>query len=83
AKGFYKIGFGDQSVGSLDDGLGFGMLLIVQGFHEGMGDNIFVPWGNNSFKFADNPLSVKLDDGSIVNNPIGQGQQRELQLRNS
>ncbi|GAC1439448.1 MAG: hypothetical protein NVSMB63_04760 [Sediminibacterium sp.] len=83
AKGFYKIGFGDQSVGSLDDGLGYGMLLIVQGFHEGMGDNIFVPWGNNSFKFADNPTSVTLDNGSVVNNPIGQGQPRELQLRNS
>jgi len=83
AKGVYKIGFGDQTVSSLDDGLGFGLLNVVQAFHEGMGDNIFVPWGNNSFKFADNPLSVKLDNGTVVSNPIGQGQQHELQLRNS
>lgn len=83
AKGFYKIGFGDQGVGSLDDGLGYGMLLIVQGMHEGMGDNIFVPWGNNNFKFLDNPLWVKLDNGTKVNNPIGQGQIYEGKLRNA
>ena len=82
AKGFYKIGFGDQYVGSLDDGLGMGMLLIVQGFHEGMGDNVFIPWGNQSFKFADNPISVTLDNGTKVPNPIGGGQKVELQLRN-
>ncbi|MBC7720685.1 MAG: hypothetical protein H7068_01610, partial [Pedobacter sp.] len=82
ASGFYKIGFGDQTVGSLDDGLGFGFHIIVQGFHESMGDNIYVPWGNNSFKFADNPQSVKLDNGSLVPNPIGQGQIFELKLRN-
>ncbi len=82
AKGFYKIGFGDQGVGSLDDGLGYGMLLIVQAMHEGMGDNIFVPWGNNNFKFLDNPLWVKLDNGTKVSNPIGQGQIYEGKLRN-
>ncbi|MEO7312617.1 MAG: RagB/SusD family nutrient uptake outer membrane protein [Chitinophagaceae bacterium] len=82
AKGFYKIGFGDQGVASLDDGLGYGMLLIVNGFHESMGDNIFIPWGNNSYKFADNPTWVKLDNGVQVNNPIGQGNPLELKLRN-
>ena len=83
SKGFYKIGFGDQGVGSLDDGLGYGMQLIVLGFHESMGDNIFIPWGNNSYKFADNPQWVKLDNGTTVNNPIGQGQKYELKLRNN
>ncbi|MGZ3837291.1 MAG: RagB/SusD family nutrient uptake outer membrane protein [Flavisolibacter sp.] len=83
AKGFYKIGFGDQGVGSLDDGLGFGMLTIVQGFHESMGDNIFIPWGNNSYKFADGPKWIALDNGTKVPNPIGQGQVAELRLRNS
>lgn len=82
AKGFYKIGFGDQPVASLDDGLGWGMLLIVQGAHEAMGDNIFIPWGNNNFKYMDGPLSVKLDNGTVVNNPIGQGQPFEMKLRN-
>jgi len=83
ASGFYKIGFGDQSVASLDDGLGFGMLTIVYGFHESMGDNIYIPWGNNNFKFADNPQWVKLDNGDTVFNPIGAGQKFEMKLRNS
>ncbi len=82
SKGFYQIGFGDQSINSINDGLGYGMLCIVYGFHEGMGDNIFVPWGNNSFKFADNPLWVQLDNGTKVTNPIGKGQISELKLRN-
>ncbi len=83
ASGFYKIGFGDQSVASLDDGLGFGMLTIVYGFHESMGDNIYIPWGNNNYKFADNPQWVKLDNGDTVFNPIGAGQKFEMKLRNS
>ncbi len=83
ASGFYKTGFSDQGVSSLDDGLGYGFHIIVQGFHESMGDNIYVPWGNNSFKFADNPQWVKLDNGTQVNNPIGQGQIAELKLRNA
>lgn len=83
ASGFYKIGFGDQAVASLDDGLGFGMLTIVYGFHESMGDNIYIPWGNNNFKFADNPQWVKLDNGDTVFNPIGAGQKYEMKLRNA
>jgi hypothetical protein len=59
-----------------------GMMLIVQGFHESMGDNVFIPWGNNNFKFADNPISVTLDDGTVVENPIGAGQVYEMRLRN-
>lgn len=82
AKGFYKIGFGDQAVASLDDGLGYGMLLIVLGAHESMGDNLYIPWGNNNFKYVDNPQWVKLDNGTIVNNPIGQSQPFEMKLRN-
>ncbi len=82
AKGFYNIGFNDVKINSLDDGLGYGMMWIVNAFHESMGDNIFIPWGNNSFKFADNPTSVKLDNGTVVPNPIGQGNPFELKLRN-
>ena len=78
AKGFYKIGFGDQAVTSLDDGLGWGMLLIVLGAHEALGDNIFIPWGNNNFKYMDGPQWVKLDNGTTINNPIGQGQPFEM-----
>jgi hypothetical protein len=82
SKGFYKIGFGDQPVSSLDDGLGWGMMLIVLGAHEAMGDNIFIPWGNNNYKYMDGPLWVKLDNGTTIPNPIGQGQPFEMKLRN-
>jgi starch-binding outer membrane protein, SusD/RagB family len=83
--GVYIAGFGDETnnnVPSVSDQLGQGMMLIVTGFHESMGDNIFVPWGNNSFKFADNPQWFKLDDGTTVQNPVGAGQIAELRLRN-
>jgi hypothetical protein len=45
SKGFFKIGFGDQAVASLVDGLGWGMLLIVYCAHEAMGDNFIHPMG--------------------------------------
>jgi hypothetical protein len=68
---------------TLDDGLGEGMQLIVSGMHDSMGDLYFVPWGNNSFKFLDNPTSWTLDDGTVVPNPIGQGNPHEIKLRNT
>jgi hypothetical protein len=68
---------------SLDDGLGEGMLLIVYAMHESMGDVIFVPWGNNNFKFADNPTDFKLDDNTNVVMPIGVSQPFEMKLRNN
>lgn len=81
ASGFYKIGFGDQPISSLNDGLGYGFHIIVQGFHESMGDNIYVPWGNNSFRYANSPLSVTLDNGTVVNNPQGTGLGQKVELR--
>ncbi|MDQ6761941.1 MAG: hypothetical protein M3015_04840, partial [Bacteroidota bacterium] len=83
--GIYISGFGDEvhnNVPSLNDQLGQGFMMLVIGFHESMGDNIYIPWGNNSYKFADNPQWWKLDDGSTVQNPIGAGQIAELRLRN-
>ncbi|HEV8512910.1 MAG TPA: RagB/SusD family nutrient uptake outer membrane protein [Cyclobacteriaceae bacterium] len=88
--GVYYNGFGGNGGGTapayyptLDDGLGEGMLLIVYGLHDAMGDLIFIPWGNNDFKFADNPTSFTLDDNSVVPMPIGLSQPHELKLRNS
>src|SRR5882724_6269093 len=60
---------------TLDDGLLSGnnlggLVLIVAGLHDSMGDLIYVPWGNNSFKFADNPTDITLNDGTVVPMPI-------------
>ncbi|MGC4022906.1 MAG: RagB/SusD family nutrient uptake outer membrane protein [Cyclobacteriaceae bacterium] len=59
------------------------MLLITNGLHDALGDLIFVPWGNNSFKFADNPTDITLDDMSVNPMPIGVSQPYELKLRNA
>jgi hypothetical protein len=74
---------------SVDDGLGFrtgknlGYLPnLIYALHESLGDVIFVPWGNQSFKFADNPTDITLDDDTNVPNPIGVSQPHELRLRN-
>jgi len=80
--GAFSSGTSANYYPTLDDGLGEGELLIVQAMYESMGDLVFVPWGNNDFKFLDNPTSWVLDDGSIVNNPIGQGNPTEIKLRN-
>jgi len=79
--GVYLNGIGGYYP-TLDDGLGEGLLLIANGLHDALGDLIFVPWGNNSFKFADNPTDIKLDDGTVVPMPIGVSQPYELKLRN-
>lgn len=88
--GVFYNGFGGNGGGTapayyptLDDGLGEGMLLIVYGLHDSMGDLIYIPWGNNSYKFADNPTSFTLDDNSVVPMPIGVSQPFELKLRNT
>lgn len=88
AKGGVYINGIQSFYGAIDDGLlssiaGSGYLLYVYGFHESMGDVIYVPWGNANFKYIDNPTSFKLDDGSTVNNPIGVSQPFETKLRNS
>jgi hypothetical protein len=84
--GVYIAGFGDETnnyVKTVDDQLGIGFMMLVIGNHESLGDNIYIPWGNNSFKFSDNPIWWKLDDGSTVQNPIGGGQIVELRKRNN
>ena len=85
AGGVFIAGFGDEthnSVQTINDQLGQGFMMLVIGGHESLGDNIYIPWGNNSFKFSDNPQSWKLDNGTVIPNPIGQGQISELRLRN-
>jgi hypothetical protein len=84
----YLNGIGNYYA-SVDDQLGpragknLGYLTTqIFGLHEAMGDVIFIPWGNQSFRFADNPTDFTLDDNSVVLNPLGQGQPFELRLRN-
>lgn len=86
--GTYISGIGTYYA-SVDDQLGpragknLGYLTTqIYGMHEAMGDVIYVPWGNQSFRYADNPTDFKLDDGSIQVNPIGVSQPYELRLRN-
>lgn len=84
--GVYMNGLGGYYP-TVDDGLLTsnlgGMFLIFNAFHESMGDLIYVPWGNNDFKFADNPTYFILDDNSKVPMPIGVSQPYEMKLRNS
>lgn len=87
--GTYVSGMGNYYA-SVDDQLGprsgknLGYLTVqIYGLHESMGDVIYVPWGNQSFRYADNPTDFTLDDGSINTNPIGISQPYELRLRNS
>jgi hypothetical protein len=86
--GTYISGIGNYYA-SVDDQLGpragknLGYLTVqIYGLHESMGDVIYVPWGNQSFRYADNPTDFTLDDGSLHTNPIGLSQPYELRLRN-
>ncbi len=79
--GIYINGFGGY-YNTIDDGLGNGLHLIVYGMHDSMGDLIYVPWGNNNFKYLDNPTDFTLDDNTVVPMPIGVSQPYETRLRN-
>ncbi|MBA4054545.1 MAG: hypothetical protein C0490_07530, partial [Marivirga sp.] len=86
--GTYISGIGNYYA-SADDQLGpragknLGYLTnLIFGMHEAMGDVIYIPWGNQSFRFADNPTDFTLDDGSVITNPIGISQPYELRVRN-
>jgi starch-binding outer membrane protein, SusD/RagB family len=80
--GIFINGFGGYYT-TIDDGLGNGLHMIVYGMHDAMGDLIYVPWGNNNFKYLDNPTDFTLDDGTVVPMPIGVSQPVETRLRNS
>lgn len=79
--GVFINGFGG-TYGSINDGLGTGFQVLVYGMHDSMGDLLYVPWGNNNFKYLDNPQDWTMDDNSIIANPIGNGQIAEMRLRN-
>lgn len=80
--GIFINGFGGY-YNTIDDGLGNGLHMIVYGMHDAMGDLIYAPWGNNNFKFLDNPTDFTLDDNTVVPMLIGISQPYETRLRNS
>lgn len=57
--------------------------FTTQGFHEIMGDAIFIPWGNYAWRWANQPTYIVLDDGTKVFPPQGGSQTDEMRLRNS
>jgi hypothetical protein len=79
--GTYYASIDDQLGPRIGKNLGY-FTTIVYGLHEAMGDVVFVPWGNQNFKFANNPTDITLDDNTNVPMPIGSTQPFELRLRN-
>jgi len=79
--GVYYASIDDQLGSRTGKNLGY-FTTMVYGLHESMGDVIYVPWGNQSFRYANNPTDFTLDDGSLHLNPIGISQPYELRLRN-
>ncbi|MEM1357523.1 MAG: RagB/SusD family nutrient uptake outer membrane protein [Bacteroidota bacterium] len=55
---------------------------IVHAYHEVMGDAMYIPWGNWGFRWANQPTSITLDDGTVVTPPQGGTQGEQLQLFN-
>lgn len=51
--------------------------------HEVMGDVLYVPWGNVSWRWSAQPTSITLDDGTLITPPQGGAQGQELALRNT
>jgi len=54
-----------------------GYVWIAQAHHECMGDALYIPWGNFSWRWANQPTSITLDDGTVVLPPQG-GPQGEM-----
>jgi hypothetical protein len=79
--GNYYASVDDQLGPRVGKNLGY-LTTIIFGLHESMGDVIYIPWGNQNFKFADNPTDITLDDNTVVPMPIGLTQPYELKLRN-
>ncbi|GAA4270845.1 RagB/SusD family nutrient uptake outer membrane protein [Aquimarina gracilis] len=54
----------------------------VQAFHESMADAIYISAGNFSFRWANQPTSITLDDGTVVTPPQEGPQPEALRVRN-
>ncbi|MGB5941409.1 MAG: RagB/SusD family nutrient uptake outer membrane protein [Leeuwenhoekiella sp.] len=56
---------------------------ITFAYHEAMGDAIYIPWGNWSFRWVNQPTSITLDDGTVITPPQEGAQGESLELRNT
>lgn len=56
---------------------------FVTGYHETMGDNLTMPWGNFGGRWVNQTASITLDDGTIVTPPAGGPQPGEIAVRNT
>ncbi|MBP2830568.1 RagB/SusD family nutrient uptake outer membrane protein [Aquimarina sp. U1-2] len=54
----------------------------VQAFHESMADAIYISAGNFGFRWANQPTSITLDDGTVVTPPQEGPQPQALRVRN-
>ncbi len=55
---------------------------MTQGYHESMADAIYIPWGNWGWRWANQPTSITLDDGTVVTPPQEGAQGKALEDRN-
>ncbi len=58
-------------------------LSFVYGYHETMGDNLTMPWGNFGGRWVNQTESITLDDGTVITPPQGGPQPGEIAIRNS
>lgn len=56
---------------------------FVSGYHETMGDNLTMPWGNFGGRWVNQTSSIIMDDGSTVTPPAGGPQPGEIAVRNT
>lgn len=61
---------------------GNGFHWVAFGHHEAMGDAIYIPWGNFSWRWANQPTSITLDNGTVVTPPQEGAQGESLESRN-
>ncbi len=55
---------------------------FVHAYHESMADAIYIPFGNWSFRWVNQPTSITLDDGTLVTPPQEGPQPEALRTRN-
>ena len=63
-------------------GLNWEYFWIVQAYHEIMGDILVIPWGNFSWRWANQPTWIQLDDGTKITPPQEADQAASLRIRN-
>lgn len=71
------------ALGVYVNGIDINYLWYAQGYHEVMGDAIYIPWGNFGWRWANQPTSITLDNGRVWTPPQEGAQGESLKLRNT